>query len=96
LAFCAFVVLFDGLVGYCQQGHCLVFSASVGHNTADVIILEVTEFVSLDVILKFPLEIAYSLCLVLHSLELLYAGKLGHTVIQCRPVFVRESCTGAG
>ena len=94
--FCAFVVLFDGLVGYCQRVRRLVFSSSVGHTTADVIILEAAEFVSLDVILEFPLELAYSVCLVLHFLELLCVGKLGHTVIHCRPVFVRESCTGAG
>ena len=45
-----------------------VVSPRVGYTTADVIILEAAEFVSLDVILEFPLELAYRVCLILHSL----------------------------
>ena len=53
-------------------------------------VFEVAEFVILNVLLEFPLELGYDVFLVLHYLELLCFSKLGHTILHCWTVLVQE------
>ena len=60
----------------------------VDHVAIGAAVLEAAEFKCLYVLLEFPLELAYDVCLVLHFLELFCNGIFGHTVLNCLPVLV--------
>ena len=55
----------------------------VDHVAVGATVSKTAEFKILEVLPEFPLELAYDVCLVLHSLKLFCNGPLGHTVLNC-------------